>query len=152
MLRIALPLTLGIALLFSGCAPVPAETPLPTSPPRLGDEWSVKMTQSGGIMGLMRSVEVSADGRYTVTDGRTNKTVTGKLEDQRLSELREIVADSQFISGNPPGVCADCFIYDIEIRRSGNTFVAQVDEITLPGSGMAPLVEFLRGLMASNLR
>jgi hypothetical protein len=152
MLRSALPLILGIALLVSGCAPASTQEPLATRPSRPGSEWNVKMAQSGGIMGLMRSVEVSSDGGYTVTDGRANKTATGKLDESGLSELREIVETSQFISGNPPGVCADCFIYEIEIRSGGNTFTAQVDDITLPGSGMEPLVEFLRGLMDSSLR
>jgi hypothetical protein len=152
MSRSVLPLALIIVLLVSGCAPVSTQEPLATRPSSPESEWNVKMTQLGGIIGLMRSVGVSSDGRYTITDGRANKTVTGKLDEDRLSELREIVETSQFISGAPPGVCADCFIYEIEIRSGGRTLTAQVDDITLPGSGMEPLVEFLRGLMDSNLR
>lgn len=152
MSRCVLPMTLIIALLVSGCSPAFTQVPLATQPSSPADEWSVKLTQSGGIMGWMRSVEVSSDGRYTITDGRANKTVTGKLDGSRLSELHEIVENARFISGAPPGVCADCFVYKIEIRNGGRNLTAQLDDTTLPGSGMEPLVEFLRGLMDSNLR
>ena len=85
-----------MTLLITGCGPAsmpgPLNTPT-TEPSASGGDWTIKMTQSGGIMGLSRSIEVSSDGNYTVVDERTNKTVTGELTANELSELNEIGHD-----------------------------------------------------------
>jgi hypothetical protein len=140
-------------LFLPGCAPaVDVGFDAPT-PPELEGEWSVKMTQSGGIMGLMRSVEVSSDGNFTISDGRLEPATTGKLSDDDLRMLRELVENARVSArGANISVCADCFVYDIEITSNGKTFTAQVDDMTLPDSGMEALVTFLRGLMDANLR
>ncbi len=64
-------------------------------------------------MGLVRSIEVSSDGSYTVTDKRTNKTVSGILSKDEISKLTKIVAGVENIASEKPnGACADCFVYD----------------------------------------
>lgn len=149
-----------IVFLASGCSSTsktPAATPAPASTPTMpgvGEEWIIKMTHSGGIMGLMRSVEIASNGNFTVTDKRIDKTVTGKLTDEELTQLGELIsAAGNFSTGGPGlGVCADCFIYDLEIQSSGKKFAVQLDDLSLPESGLETLVGFLRGIADSALK
>lgn len=160
MTRMAFTFFAALALLVSGCSPAAttvAVTPTLASTPSLpaADEgWAIRMTHSGGIMGLMRSVEVSSDGSFTVTDERAGKTVTGKLADNELAQLSELIAASENAAMQGPGlgVCADCFIYALEIQSGENKLIVQLDDITLPESGMETLVKFLRGIMDAALK
>jgi hypothetical protein len=142
------------ALLVIGCTQARAETPAPTATQlMLEGKWAVKMTHSGGIMGLMRSIEVASDGTYTVTDERANKTFTGKLTDDELKKLQDMITDMQYTAPTMPGgVCADCFIYDIQIQSDGKGLTVQLDDISLPESGLEPLVTTLRNMMDLSLR
>jgi hypothetical protein len=148
-----------IALLVASCTNLPANTPtdIPAATPTLpavSNEWTVKMTHSGGIMGLMRSVEISSDGNYTVTDDRTRKDIKGKLSESELETLSGVVTNAKLTNSDKPGisVCADCFIYELEILSNGKISTIQLDDITLPGSGMEALVNSLRELMDSALK
>ena len=155
MLRTLFPFGLIIALLVAGCAsssPTNAPAATPTLP-AIADEWTVKMTHSGGIMGLMRSIEVSSDGSYTVTDERTNKSISVKLSEDEIATLTKIVSSAENIpSEKPSGGCADCFVYEIEILTSGKNLATRLDDISLPASGMEDLVKSLRELIDSALK
>jgi hypothetical protein len=152
-----------VGLLVAGCAqsptPEPLKTPAPEKPttsslPALDNEWTIKVGHSGGIMGLSRTVEISSDGKFTVADKRTNKTVSGELSAVELSKLNELVASSQYVSPSKPNgmVCADCFIYDLEIQADGKKFAVQLNDISLPDSGLEPLVTYLRELIDKALK
>ena len=138
---------------FSTSTPIPLSTSLPT-PKATENEWMIKMTHSGGIMGVSRSIEVSSDGKYIVADERANKTITGELTVNELSKLNKIVSDSNFASPTKPqkSSCADCFIYGIETQVNGKKVVYQMDDITLSASGLESLVIYLRDLMDSALK
>lgn len=143
-----------IILLITGCSPA-AREPLKTAVPPLKNEWTIKLNHSGGIIGLSRSIEISSNGKYTVTDGREDKTITKQLSANALSELHEIVSNSEFVSPEKslPSGCADCFIYNLEIQQgNGKPFSVQVDDITMPGSGMEKLIAHLRGLIDAVLK
>jgi len=111
------------------------------------------MEQSGGIMGLSRSIEISSDGNFTVTDQRTDKTVKGQLSAYELTSLRELVTTAKLASIPPTEEtgCADCFIYNLEIQGKGEPISVQLNDVTLPDSGLGSLVVFLRGLMDRSL-
>ena len=144
-----------VALLIAGCASSQTNTPAATpTQPAMADEWTVTMTHSGGIMGLMRTVEVSSDGSYTVTDERSKSKVISELNETDLATLRELVSNAELRSpeDSRPSVCADCFIYDIEIQSSGKNFTIQLNDITLSDSVMEGLVAFLRGLINSAMK
>ena len=104
-------------------------------------------------MGLSRSIEISSDGNYTVMDDRTNKTITRKLPANELAKLVEIVSNTEYVTTEKPmpSACADCFIYNLEIQMDGKKFSTQVDDITLPNSGMEPLITYLRDLIQASL-
>ncbi len=155
MTRTILPFVLIIALLIAGCASASTNTPAATPTlPAIGDEWTIKMTHSGGIMGLMRTIEVSSDGSYIVNDERTKKNITGMLDNGELQSLSSTVTSTKLVNLDMPegSVCADCFIYDIEILSGGEKFVAQLNDFSLPDSGMEDLVTSLRTLMDSALK
>lgn len=137
------------ALTLTGCAQKPDIT---YTPPPIEDEWSVTMVQSGGIMGLLRSIRVSSDGAYSVVDERASERVEGKLSVDELADLKNLVAGFSFIAPKMPMVCADCFVYNVEIQSGGQKLVAEIDDVNMPETGMGPLVEFLRGVMDSALK
>ena len=156
-------LLLFVSLLVAGCmsplTPEPLKTPTSEKPiasnlPASNSEWVIKMTHSGGIMGLSRSIEISADGKFTVVDKRANKTMNGELSAVELSKVRELISSSKYVSpGKPNGmVCADCFIYDLEVRADGEKFAVQLNDISLPDSGLEPLVTQLRELIDKALK
>jgi hypothetical protein len=150
-----------ISLLIAGCGrsttlvplntPTTAHTPAPSAP---GSEWTIKMIHSGGIMGLSRSIEISSDGKFTVMDEHAAKTTSGELSADELSKINEQVISAEYIpAAKPDGMgCADCFIYDLEIQRNGEKFSVQLNDISLPNSGLESLVSNLRGLIETTLK
>jgi len=151
MLRTIFLSVLATALLVSGYAP--SQKTITSTLPVLEDEWTIKMTQSGGIMGVMRSVEVYSDGGYVITDDRSKQTFTGKLSEEEFAKFKEIVASSKYASMDKPGTgrCADCFVYDFEIQGSSK-FIVPLDDVSSPDSGLETLVIFLRELIDSALQ
>ncbi len=162
-----LPILIGLLLI--GCnfvtralpaTPEPAQPqPIPTQPlpertplPALSGDWTLKMHQTGGIMGLSRSVEISADGSFTATDERPSLKVDGKLTPAELDDLVSVVQTSEFQPNTQPYGCADCFIYEIEISSSGGNFSVTVDDVTIGDSGLEELITMLRELMDKELK
>lgn len=158
MARIKFLSVMTMALFIAACTfPLPraqdTSTPASAQSVELGDTWTIKMTQSGGIMGLRRLVEISSDGKYTVTDERMNKSVSGVLPTNELTTLKRTVFALNMDSQTPKqSVCADCFVYEIEIESGGNEVSMQLDDISLPDSGMEPLVSFLLTIMNTALK
>ncbi len=147
-------------VLVSACGPLLPVTSAPLAPlatqslPDLGESWTLKMSHTGGIMGLSRSIEISSDGKYTVTDERNNTTSEGQLSADEASKLKNLLATS-LQSSSPRGLsgtCADCFIYEIELKGASKTYAAQVDDVTIADSGLEPLITFLRGVMEKALK
>ncbi|MFZ5881565.1 MAG: hypothetical protein ACOY0R_19545 [Chloroflexota bacterium] len=141
-------------LLLGACmsrTPSPAEPqPTPAAPLKT---WSLRLVQSGGIMGLLRSVDVSSDGRMTVTDQRADQTVSRELTAEELARLGELVAQASDTASKNPAVCADCFVYEVTLERdAGGTLAATVDDVNLADSGLAPLIHALRALMDKALQ
>ena len=148
-MRKTIPVILLVVLLVA-CVPVTvAPMPLPTSL----IAWTIRFTQSGGIMGMSRSIEVSSDGKYSATDERAEKTIEGQLSVPEMSRLKSLVSEAaQFPSVKPNNGCADCFIYTIEIFGLGQPVELQATDVSLPDSGLMALVDFLRGVMEEALK
>ena len=147
MVRLLICITLLGALFLSGCASVSTPEPLPT----LENEWTIKMIHSGGIIGLSRSIVISSNGTFTVIDERTEQRKEGQVSEEELANLTERVASIKYSSNTTQSGCADCFVYNIEISGTGKPFTAHVDDVTLEGSGLGPLVMDLRAIMDREL-
>lgn len=140
-----------IVLLLAGCTS-PASAPTKVSASER--EWTmIKMTHSGGIMGLSRSIKISANGKFMVTGERAAKKIKGELSAAELSALnRQISALKD--SFNQPGdtMCADCFVYALDIQGKGKGIRVQLNDITMPASGFEPLVTFLSEMIDKSLK
>jgi len=130
----------------------PAPVALPTQPvsnqpaqelPKLTGDWHIRTEQSGGIAGVSRTLEISSSGEMTVTDERSKKQTTAQLPADKIAALTELVASSKYQPISQPSGCADCFIYNLEISSAGEKFQVQLDDISLPNSGLQPLINFL---------
>lgn len=151
---------LGILLctiFLSACGSVtnaPSRTSEPTKSglPSLTGSWTIRMTHSGGIMGLSRSIEVDSTGIYTVKEDRTDQKFTGQLSKDELADLKILISDVTYIPEKAPHICADCFIYDIQILSDDGKFSAQVDDLSIEGSGLSDLVMYLRGIIEREIK
>jgi hypothetical protein len=149
-----------IAILFvwfltacGGVNSLPSATPQPAkgSMPALEGPWTITMNHSGGIMGLSRFVEVDSTGIYTVKDDRIDQIFTGQLSEEELEDLTNVVKSTTYVPEKRPHGCADCFIYDLQIVSDTGKFSAQVDDISIEGSGLSALVLLLRGIIEREL-
>lgn len=140
---------------MTGCASQPTAEAATATPalPAPATDWFVTLTQSGGIMGLMRSIAINSDGEFTATDERSDKTVTGQLTNAEFTEIRTLITGMQYIEPpRPNAVCADCFVYAYQIQRGDQRISIQLDDITLPGSGLESLTGSLVKLLDAKLR
>src|SRR6185369_9613707 len=120
--------------------------------PALSGEWTINLTHSGGIMGLLRSVKVDSTGIYTVKDERSDQKFTGQISKEELANLMDVVNAASYATEKTPHGCADCFIYDIHITSDDGTFSAQVDDISIEESGLEDLVMALRGIIEREIK
>jgi hypothetical protein len=144
-----------IGLMFvvlAACGPAP-RTPSQELATPSADWTTIKMVQSGGIMGLLRTIQISRSGSFTLTDDRAGKNVNGQLSPAELSRLTDLAASLAFTPPSKPEMgCADCFIYNFEISSPTGTVTLQANDISLPESGLQPLVVFLQGIMEQALQ
>ncbi len=116
--------------------------------PDLSDAWSITLTQSGGFAGLHRTVTVTSDGQVTAQDVRTEQSGSFRLTADELAALEELVADAGFVGPTRTDTgCADCFLYDLQIDSPAGRASFQLDDVSLPDSGLQPLVAHLLSLM-----
>lgn len=141
---------------LTACASSQTGTPIasPTVPfTESVSEWNVSMTHSGGIMGLLRHITVNSSGEFTITDERVKQTKTGSLSPDDLGVLENIIIHIQAVNADVPKgiVCADCFVYSVEIQRGGKPVIVELNDMSLPNSGYEQLVTELRRIMENTL-
>jgi len=121
--------------------------PVPAVPlshlPLLNGTWRIALTQSGGIMGLSRRVEILTGGEMIFTDPRSTRSKQYRLSEEKITVLVRLVSNSVYLPVEVPSRCADCFIFDLEIASADQKFQVQLNQIDLGNSGLEPLVNFL---------
>lgn len=157
MKKIMLWSVLLFSILLAACGraaptprPLPSPVPLPTPQKiqNLAGKWTVILRLSGGIAGLSRSIEISSDGAATAKDERSNKSVKRQLTSDELTKLTSLINSSSLKAPTGlPSACADCFNYNIQISSDSGKFAAQLDDISLPDSGMELLAGYMGKLM-----
>jgi hypothetical protein len=116
--------------------------------PVLDGTWSLKMTQTGGYIGIHHELEIASDGTLTVTDPQQDQTSSIVITPEAMNKLKDLVASSKYqLPQGPQGSCSDCFNYDLEISSNTGTFTVQLDDVSLPPSGLEPLINLLRQTM-----
>jgi hypothetical protein len=149
-----LTLSLLITQIFiSSCVPAKLIKPIPQPLPSPSDKWIVKLTQSGGIAGVLLTIEVSSDGQLKAEDQRSQHNVTKILPTQTIAELKSLIFNTPVsTSGVPQTGCADCFIYDLEIQSEGNNVKIHVDDVSMNASGAQELITTLLKIRDGALR
>jgi hypothetical protein len=138
-----------VFVLLSACG---RTKPLPQPLPTPSGDWTVKFTQSGGIAGILLTLEISSDGHLKAQDQRTNKGADRTLPQPTITELAGLIAKAKFSPDAAPYPgCADCFIYGLEVQSDGHLSKIRVDDITIRNSGAEELITFLRELRNSAL-
>lgn len=132
------------SFLISACS---SSSEIAYTPPALEGDWSVRMIQSGGIAGVNRAVEVLSDGSYTVYPQAGSEGITGQLTESELAQLQALITNLEIANTRTDRMCNDCFEYHLEIQSGGRKMVLDLDDMTLPDSGVEELVTFLSGLM-----
>ncbi len=136
-----------LLVFFTGCATF-------TPAPAISQWTTITLNHSGGFIGLSRSIEISHDGKFVVSDDRAKQSIRGELSAQELSALNNLIASVASIPVATPkqSGCADCFVYALQIQGSGKNPGVQFDDVTLPESGFESLVIFLRDLIDKSLK
>jgi hypothetical protein len=135
-------LTLCLCMLvLSGCVPA---TAFPPPVPTPAKDWRIELSQTGGFAGVDLSIQVTSDGKMTASDERAHRTVSRPLSEAKIDELHKLVARvAPTPTQTPPSVCADCFIYRLEITSSSGTVIVRADDISLGQSPARALIELL---------
>jgi hypothetical protein len=70
-----------------------------------------------------------------------------------MAQLFELYSGVALVTPQAPGgVCADCFLYDLQIHDGGSLIQVRADDTTLDESGAGELVKFLGQLRDRALR
>ena len=90
------------------------------------------------------SVRVTNHGSISAEDMRHGREVTKTLSIGDSQELERLLAAATLGgSADAPSACADCFLYDLDIKRFGQSTRWRGDDTTLDASGMADLIRLL---------
>jgi len=145
---------LGGCGFYYSSLPTQTPAPIPTSSaqelPELVGDWHITLSQSGGIMGISRTIEISSSGKLTIIDARTSKQTVIQLPADRIAALARLVKASRYQSPSRPSACADCFIYNLAIVSGGQSFQVQLDDISIPDSGLDSLMAFILEYLETN--
>ena len=139
-IRLFLLALIGLAL--SGCGSVRS---FPPPVPTADDWWEVRLTQTGGFVGVHLVVEASSGGELSVEDVRSGRSARRQLPQAALESLDQLIA--QALGANRDGnlsPCADCFVYELEITSAEGVMRLQADDATLESSGALQLIELLK--------
>ena len=143
-----------VSIILSACAAVPASTPTQESvstpvispstaacsPP---SNWTIQYTRSGGFAGFNESLTLDSGGSLTVQSERPPVDKQMEITEVQVSAITDLLVEAcPFETPLERGVCADCFIYDLEIQMDGRTYSVQASDITLTEE-LRPLVEVL---------
>jgi hypothetical protein len=135
---------------MAACAPASA---FPPPVPTPGGDWSVQLIQTGGFAGVDLAIKVFSDAHMTADDRRSGRTVTVPVSQADMQELKDLLAQiGAPTADHLPSVCADCFIYDLEIISGSARVRIQADDMNLSESGAQALILFLGQIRDQALR
>lgn len=111
------------------------------------EKWQILLALSGGFAGLRSTMELSSTGSMTVIEQKSARQVVSLVPDKELAEIALLAKNVNSLqpSGRLPN-CRDCFQYDFTVRMNGQQFSVQLNDLSLPGSGIGPLINILVNL------
>lgn len=134
----------SISLMLAACSLTSPATPQPLPLPSPGRPWTITLTQSGGFVGVLRSIQVASDGHMTVQDQRSGRVVSQELPPDTMRLLNQLLSESTISTLTPaPPACSDCFIYDLVLASVGPSIEIHANDISIDSSGAEGLINFL---------
>jgi hypothetical protein len=138
---------LALITLLTACGRIFPTASAPQPLPSPGEDWTIKLTQSGGLAAVMLTLEISSNGQLKAEDQLSGRTISQTVPPATLAELTRQVSKASLKTADAPhSSCADCFLYKLEVVSGGKTSTIQADDTTLADSGAAELIGFLRQL------
>jgi hypothetical protein len=174
------PVLAALAVALASCTdPVPASLPSETPPPPalsptaappatkptpgptalasdvacpVEGPWSIELVVSGGFAGVERKIEVDSSGEVQVEDLQTGEKVESTLPAETLQQIEDDLSGVCHASdaGRPPA-CADCFSYSLEVSIGGQAYHLVFNDLSLPESPAAALVQDLTRLITETI-
>jgi hypothetical protein len=130
-------------------APAPADATPTTSAPA---ETTIVFETSGGIAGMMKRMDIDANGQASLTDPRAGRPgVVTPLDVDRYGELLTLIEKADFFNlqdeYNKGGV-ADDIQYTVTVTQGGRTKSVTVYDVGGQGITPQPLLDLLDRLKA----
>lgn len=146
-----------IGIILSACAGAPASTPLPepvgtptgqsNTACSVPTTWIIQYNRSGGFAGFNETMRLDSDGTLTIQSERPPADVKKKLSNDQVKTIAELLVQAcPFEVGSGKGACADCFLYDLNIRMDNRTYAVQASDVTLTDE-LQPLFDALSQLL-----
>lgn len=146
-----LPAALLLLSLVSACTTSATDTRVPDTP-----NWRISMSVSGGLRGIMQSIEVTDSGWFSVTDLEQRIVRTGRLSEAKRERVTALLAelDGARVAGGDGAFsrCADCVHYELRLVVADARTVVRLDSLNVARSAYAALVKALVSEMRDALQ
>ena len=141
-------------LILAACGAPATEPAVKPDRTRTAAEWTaIRMSQSGGLAGVSRTISISRDGHGSVMDESAGKNAALTLTPEQLVQLEAIMASFTKLPKVELDLnCADCFVYTLGFSFPERNRTVQLSDTQLAASGYEPLVTFLRTLLDTTLQ
>ena len=110
--------------------------------------WQIAFQVSGGFAGLDRTLTVSNTGSVSAEDRRRREKAISQATAGEVAQLESslaLIKNATAVQRN--GQCRDCLLYEIDLTANGGSFRVQIDDTTLPKSGLADVTTLLMTLL-----
>jgi hypothetical protein len=142
-----------LCVILAGCGPVRPATPRPQPPLPPTGAWTVKLTQSGGFIGVLMTVDVSSGGALTAQDHRSGRSVTNTVPPETIARLDQMISKAtEPLTIGKSSRCADSFNYTLDLTSTRGAIQVQMDDTTIGASGLEALINLLQQLRDDALR
>jgi hypothetical protein len=115
------------------------------------DVWQLTLQLTGGFAGIDRQLELASTGELKVTDRRRGTQVITQASASELAQIASMVADLKSVDPVRGSTCRDCIQYDLRIRLSGRSLLFSINDVSLVGTPVEPLVNVLTGALNREL-
>lgn len=115
-------------------------------------KWQLTFHLSGGFAGFNRTLTISSSGEIAAEDHGRGVKVAGQATAKDLALVNSSVAAIKAASAvRRNNKCRDCLIYEFVLEDDGARFSANVDDTTLPDSGLGDVTAVLSTLLNRTL-
>jgi hypothetical protein len=116
--------------------------------------WQLKLRISGGIAGLDQQLELASTGDLKAIDRRRGIEVSARASASDTTQIASLIAGVESVDPAPRRArtaCSDCLQYDLDLRIDGRSLAFSLNDVTLAGTAIEPLVHALLKLLNREL-